>query len=111
MPFVAAFVCNNHGNMRYKLLGGSSLSSDFMEIFRCHSCDYNCDLVYGYPYDEVCSTSNCKQYCRGGFYHYNAQGYCRNSSHLQFSYRPTGCPSQCSHWYTLSYIECGIEIP
>ncbi|XP_062577953.1 fibronectin type III domain-containing protein 1-like [Saccostrea cucullata] len=107
MPFVAAFVCNNHGNMRYKLLGGSSLSNDFMEIFRCHHCGNNCDLVYGYPYDEVCSTTSLNRNCRG---HY-AQGYCRNSSHLQFSYRPTGCPSQCTWWYTLGYIECGIEIP
>ncbi|XP_061196046.1 uncharacterized protein LOC133204339 [Saccostrea echinata] len=109
MPFVAAFVCNDHGNMRYKLFGGSSLSGNFMDIFRYNSCENNCDLVYGYPYDEVRSSSR-SGHCKSDDYN-NIQGYCRNSNYWQFTYGVTGCPSSYYWWYSLDYIECGIEIP
>ncbi|XP_062583874.1 uncharacterized protein LOC134245623 [Saccostrea cucullata] len=111
MPFVAAVVCNNYGNMRYKLFGGSSLSGTFMEILLYSSCDNNCDLVYGYPYDEVRSTlasafsSNCHYMydCRA------YQGYYRNSNNGQLRYQ-TGCPYN-YNYYSHIYTECGIQVP
>ncbi|XP_062616325.1 uncharacterized protein LOC134278025 [Saccostrea cucullata] len=112
LPFVAAVVCKGYENMRYKLYGGSNLTDSFTEIYRHTDCGNDCDLVYGYPYDEVqnCPSSTFTTSCTSindcssvpGYYRYNGSG--------EFSY---GCfnASLYRWYYYKEYMECGIQVP